>query len=152
MQKILISSCLLGEKVRFDGKSKKINAKILRKWQTENRLVMLCPEVAGGLSVPRPPAEIQGISIVTLAGDDVTHAFVQGAQKALEVCQQHDIHIAILKEGSPSCGVTEINDGTFSHTKVVGQGITARLLQAYGIKVFSEHQLEEAQVYLQNTL
>jgi len=142
----------MGERVRFDGKSKKINAEILKVWQAENRLLMLCPEVAGGLPIPRAAAEIQGSSIVTLAGDDVSKQFDQGAQKALEICQQHDIHMAILKEGSPSCGVTEINDGTFSHTKVVGQGITARLLQAYGIKVFSEHQLEEAQVYLQNTL
>jgi len=142
----------MGERVRFDGKSKKINAEILKVWQAENRLLMLCPEVAGGLPIPRAAAEIQGSSIVTLAGDDVSKQFDQGAQKALEICQQHDIHMAILKEGSPSCGVTEINDGTFTHTKVVGQGITARLLQAYGIKVFSEHQLEEAQVYLQNTL
>jgi len=140
----------MGEKVRFDGKSKNINAKILAIWHAENRLVLLCPEVAGGLSIPREPAEIQGDSIMTVVGDDVTKAFHQGAQKALEICQQHDIHIAILKEGSPSCGVTEINDGTFSHTKMAGQGITARLLQQHGVKVFSEHQLQEAEAYLQS--
>jgi len=139
----------MGEKVRFDGKSKKVNAEILATWQSENRLILLCPEVAGGLPIPRAPAEIQGSSIITIAGDDVGNAFKQGAQKALEVCQQHDIHMAILKEGSPSCGVTQINDGTFTHTKVAGQGMTARLLQEHGIKVFSEHQLNEAKIYLQ---
>ena len=150
MQKILISSCLMGEKVRFDGKNKKINAEILEVWHVENRLVLLRPEVAGGLSVPRAPAEIQGESVINILGEDVSRAFFQGAQKALALCQQHDIHIAILKEGSPSCGVTQINDGTFSHIKITGQGVTTRLLQKHGVKVFSEHQLEEAQAYLQS--
>jgi len=140
----------MGEKVRFDGKSKKINAKILAIWHAENRLILLCPEVAGGLSIPREPAEIQGSFIITVAGDDVTGAFKQGAQKALEICQQHDIHIAILKEGSPSCGVSQINDGTFSHTKIAGQGMTAKLLQKHGVKVFNEYQLQEAEAYLQS--
>jgi len=148
MQKILISACLMGEKVRFDGKSKKINAEILEIWHTENRLILLCPEVAGGLPIPRAAAEIQGSSIVTFTGDDVSNAFNQGAQKALEVCLQHDIHMAILKEGSPSCGVTQINDGTFTHRKQTGQGVTAKLLQKHGVKVFSEHQLDTAKVYL----
>ena len=149
MQKILISSCLMGEKVRFDGKSKKVNAEILEIWHAENRLILLCPEVAGGLLIPRAAAEIQGSSIVTFAGDDVSKQFDQGAQKVLEICQQHDIHIAILKEGSPSCGVIQINDGTFSHSKIAGQGVTTRLLQKHGVKVFSEHQLNEAQTCLQ---
>ncbi|MDQ6956950.1 MAG: DUF523 domain-containing protein, partial [Mariprofundaceae bacterium] len=150
MHKILISACLLGEKVRFDGKSKKINAEILEVWNAENRLIALCPEVAGGLSVPRSPAEIQGELVINILGEDVSRAFTQGAQKALELCQQHDIQIAILKEGSPSCGVSQINDGTFSHAKIAGQGVTVQLLQKHGVKVFSEHQLNEAQAYLQS--
>jgi len=148
MQKILISSCLLGENVRFDGKSKKINAQILKTWKAENRLILLCPEVAGGLPVPRPAAEIQADSVVTVLGKNVSAAFAKGAQIALATCQHYGIHIAILKEGSPSCGVTCINDGTFSHTKIAGQGMTTRLLQKHGIKVFSEHQLEEVQGFL----
>ncbi|MDQ6967653.1 MAG: DUF523 domain-containing protein, partial [Mariprofundaceae bacterium] len=110
----------------------------------------LCPEVAGGLPIPRAPAEIKGESVITITGDDVSQAFAHGAQKALNLCQQHDIHIAILKEGSPSCGVTQINDGTFSHTKIAGQGITARLLQKNSVKVFSEHQLQAAEIYLKS--
>lgn len=152
MQKILISACLLGEKVRFDGKSKKVHAEILQTWQSENRFIFLCPEVAGGLSVPRAPAEIQGESVINILGEDVSTHFAKGAQKALDLCQQHDIHIAILKEGSPSCGVLQINDGTFSHTKIAGQGITAQLLQQHGVKVFNEHQLNEVQTYLQSVL
>jgi len=149
MQKILVSACLLGEKVRFDGKTKKINAEILEIWKAENRLISCCPEVAGGLPIPRPAAEIQGESVINILHEDVSEAFQQGAQKALELCLQHHIQLAILKEGSPSCGVTQINDGTFTHTKQTGQGMTTRLLQQHGIKVFSEQQLVEAQTYLQ---
>jgi len=153
MHKILISACLLGEKVRFDGKTKKINAEILETWKAEKRLISCCPEVAGGLPVPRPAAEIQRDSmqseaVINILGEDVSEAFALGAKQALKLCQQHDIQLAILKEGSPSCGVTQINDGTFSHHKVAGQGMTTRLLQAHGIKVFSEQQLEEVQAYL----
>jgi len=90
--------------------------------------------------------------VMNILGEDVSQAFAQGAQKALALCQQYDVHIAILKEGSPSCGVTQINDGAFTHTKVAGQGMTTRLLQQHGVKVFSEHQLEEAQIYLQSVL
>ena len=147
MQKILISACLLGEKVRFDGKSKGINAEILAIWQAEHRLVPLCPEVAGGLPVPRAAAEIQGEAVINMLGEDVTQAFEQGAQLALKICQQQHIRVAILKEGSPSCGSHQINDGTFTHTKIAGQGITARLLKRHGIKVFSEHQINEAEQY-----
>jgi len=151
MQKILISSCLLGEKVRFDGKSKKINAKILETWKAENRLIALCPEVAGGLPVPRPAAEIQGKAVRTRLGEDVSKAFAQGAQQALQLCLQNNINLAILKEGSPSCGVNQINDVTFRHLKQPGQGMTTRLLQAHGIQVFSEHQLAEAQDALKDS-
>jgi len=153
MQKILISACLLGEKVRFDGRTKKINAEILETWKTEKRLIPCCPEVAGGLPVPRPAAEIQRDSMQTevvmnILGEDVSGAFALGAQQALKLCQQNNIQLAILKEGSPSCGVAHINDGSFSHSKVPGQGITTRLLQAHAIHVFSEHQLQEAQDFL----
>jgi len=152
MQRILISACLLGERVRFDGNTKKVDAPILDQWQAEGRLLILCPEVAGGLSVPRPPAEIQGSNIINKLGENMNQYFTQGAQKALSLCQKHHIRMAILKEGSPSCGVTQINDGSFSHTKTNGQGMTAKLLHKHDIQVFNEHQLEKAAVYFQSIL
>jgi uncharacterized protein YbbK (DUF523 family) len=148
MQKVLISSCLLGENVRYDGKAKQRHVAILEQWQVEGRLISICPEVAGGLPVPRPAAEIQGDRVVNRQGVDVSHAFAVGAQKALELCQKHHIHIAILKEGSPSCGVTRIYDGTFQGIHIVGQGITAQLLREHGIDVFHEHQLDKVEALL----
>jgi len=146
VNRILISACLMGENVRFDGKNSKNGSNIIEKWKKDGILISFCPEVAGGLPVPRPPAEMQPEGrIITVEGRDVTGAFEQGAQKALELCQQNNIRIAILKEGSPSCGSSLINDGHFSHTKIPGQGVTTRLLEANGVRVFSEHELEKAE-------
>jgi len=136
--KILISGCLLGQKVRYDGKGKAIQSDLLKQWQQEQRLISVCPEVIGGLPVPRAPAERQGQKVMTNDGDDVTQAFVSGAEQALALCKQHHIRFALLKESSPSCGSNTIYDGTFSDRKINGQGICSQLLQQHGIQVFSE--------------
>jgi len=153
MQKILVSACLLGEKVRYDG-SDCVRHGILDVWAEQGRIVPLCPEMAGGLPTPRPPAEIEGgdagavlhgkSNIRRKDGTNVTDAFVQGAEKALAECWKHRIKIVILKDGSPSCGTNRVNDGAFSGHKIKGQGLTARLLTRHGISVFSEWQLDEA--------
>lgn len=155
MHKILISACLLGENVRYDGKNSLSNSDTLQAWKIQGRLIPLCPEVAGGLAIPRPAAEIEaGNAEAVIKGEgtirhkegtDVTDAFMVGAEMALALCIQHDIRIAILKEGSPSCGVNRLNDGSFSGTKIQGQGLTARLLERHGIAVFSENQIVEAE-------
>ncbi|RLL54064.1 DUF523 domain-containing protein [Mariprofundus sp. EBB-1] len=158
MHKILISACLLGERVRYDGKHSSIHSDVLQAWEQQGRLIPLCPEVAGGLPIPRPPAEIEaGDAKAVIKGEgairrkdgsDVTEAFMAGAEMALALCMQHDIRIAILKEGSPSCGVNRLNDGSFSGIKISGQGVTACLLAQHGISVFSEFQTEEAETRL----
>ena len=158
MHKILISACLLGENVRYDGKNSLSKSDILQVWKMQGRLTPLCPEVAGGLPIPRAAAEIEaGNAEAVIKGEgmirhkdgtDVTDAFMAGAEMALALCIQHDIRIAILKEGSPSCGVNRLNDGSSSGTKVTGQGLTARLLERHGIAVFSENQIVEAEAKL----
>ncbi len=155
MHKILISACLLGENVRYDGKHSLLQCDILQAWKQQGRVLPLCPEVAGGLPIPRPAAEIEAgnaaavlrgsASIRRAGGSDVTDAFMAGAERALALCMQHGIRMAILKEGSPSCGVNKINDGSFSGHKIAGQGLTTCLLENHGIVVFSEFQLSEAQ-------
>jgi len=145
---ILVSACLLGEKVRYDGQSKEVYADVLRQWRDEGRLIVLCPEMAGGLPVPRPAAEIQGDKVISCLGDDVTDAFVRGANKAVALCQAHHIRVAILKEGSPSCGLTQINDGTFQRIKIAGQGMTTKALEGIGVRVFNELQLDAAKAYV----
>ena len=148
MQKILVSACLLWEKVRYDGGDCRQGG-VLQKWLEQGRLVALCPEVAGGLPVPRPPAEIAaGGRVLRQGGEDVTAAFVAGAERAVALCREHGIAMAILKEGSPSCGSHLINDGSFAGVKIAGEGVAAALLRRHGIRVFSERQLAEAEHFL----
>ncbi len=153
MERILVSACLLGEKVRYDGGDCATHG-LLDVWQQQGRIVPFCPEIAGGLTVPRPAAEIQcgtagdvltGTARVKRSnGTDVTGAFVDGAERALAQCWEHHIKIAVLKEGSPSCGSAQVNDGRFSGRKIKGQGVTANLLSGHGISVFSERDLSAA--------
>ena len=145
MNKILVSACFIGQKVRYDGSSQMLDHPVFQQWQQENRLCSICPEVAGGLSIPRAPAEInsQNQRVINNQGIDVSNAFTSGAQQALTLCQQQNIKFALLKESSPSCGSSTIYDGTFSKRKISGMGITAKLLTAHGIEVFSEKNFEQ---------
>ena len=144
MDKVLVSSCLLGNEVRYDGGHQKINNHHLTRWQNEGRLIAVCPEVEGGLGIPRVPAEIQlDKRMINRDGLDVTEAFETGASRALALCLTHKIKYALLKESSPSCGRNFIYDGSFSNRKVKGTGITSQLLLAHGIQVFSEGQIDE---------
>ncbi|NOY15901.1 MAG: DUF523 domain-containing protein [Gammaproteobacteria bacterium] len=160
--KILVSACLLGLPVRFDGQAKEIKHTIFQHWQEEDRLVPLCPEVSGGLPVPRPAAEIINGSasdvidgrgyILTEDEEDVSRYFLCGAQHALILCRQQKIGLAILKENSPSCGSTQVYDGRFNGKLVAGQGVTATLLRQNGITVFSEHEIDAADKYVRTLL
>ena len=152
-QKVLVSRCLLGHRVRYDGGASGPYGQLAR-WQDEGRIIALCPEVAGGLPTPRAPAEIPGgqgldvlngkAPVITSEGEDVTAAFMDGAQQALALVNRHGIRVAILKANSPSCGNVQTYDGSFSGVKVEGQGVTAALLAGAGVQVFSELQLDDA--------
>lgn len=153
MHRILISRCLLGHLVRYDGGGHGPFDQ-LQQWQEEGRIVPLCPEVAGGLPTPRPPAEIPGGQggqvldgerrVLTIQGDDVSRAFIAGAEIALQLVAEHGLRIAVLKARSPSCGNLQTYDGNFSGTLIAGEGVTAAALRRAGVQVFNEHQLSEA--------
>ena len=144
MQKILISACLLGENVRYNAVIKPLIHPILHKWQQEKRLIIQCPEVSGGLSTPREPAEINQTTgeVITINHIDVTPVFIKGANNTLSLCKKHNIKYALLKESSPSCGSSTLYDGTFTQTKISGQGVTTQLLEAHNIHVYSEKTID----------
>ncbi|WP_325894791.1 DUF523 domain-containing protein [Grimontia sp. NTOU-MAR1] len=154
MKKVLVSACLMGQKVRYDGNALTQESELFQRLVELADIVTLCPEVAGGLPTPRPPAEIDvadGGAVIAGKGKvisvqqiDVTGHFVSGAQKTLELCKQHNIKIAILTESSPSCGSTLIYNGQFAGTKVSGHGVTTALLRQHGITVFSQFNVEGA--------
>jgi len=158
MIRVLVSACLLGEKVRYNGADARCPAAVLAGWAAEGRLVPFCPEVAGGLGVPRPAAEIQGgdggavlagtAAVRTKDGRDLTPQFQGGARLALEQARLAGARVAVLKEGSPSCGSGAVYDGTFSGRRQAGRGVTAALLEENGVRVFSETQLDEAAAYV----
>jgi uncharacterized protein YbbK (DUF523 family) len=160
MESVLVSACLLGEAVRYDGGDKLCDHAILQRWQREGRVVPICPEVSGGLPVPRPPAEIVNraggmavldgaASVHDVNGRDVTAAFLKGAEQALARARTRGIRVAVLKEGSPSCGSSYTYDGTFTRQRNPEPGVTTALLRAAGIHVFSEAQLADAERVLQ---
>ena len=159
--KILVSSCLLGEDVRYDGNNSSIafNPKVSFSLKElfmdilcENEIYSICPEVAGGLGIPRNPAEIvkndKPFIIKNEDGTDVTMNFLIGAKKALDICTNENIKVALLKAKSPSCGNLKIYDGTFTNNLIDGQGLTARLLKDNGIVVFNETQLNELEKFI----
>lgn len=145
MDKILVSGCFLGELVRYNGEIKPLSHQLMALWQKQNRLISICPEVVGGLTVPRSPAEInpENSRVISIEGVDVTAEFLIGAQSALALCHKYNIVYALLKEYSPSCGSKKIYDGSFSNKKKLGQGVTSQLLSSHGIDVFSEETIEQ---------
>ncbi len=144
LDKILISACFLGERVRYNGEIKSLQDELLNKWHQQGRLISVCPEVISGLPVPRPAAEIDQKTrqVITIENNDITNQFELGAKKALRLCHMHNIRFALLKESSPSCGSSNIYDGTFTQKKIAGQGKTTELLRENGIQVFSEHTIK----------
>ena len=151
--KILVSACLLGQAVRYDGGAHGPFTQLLD-WQAQGRVLPLCPEVAGGLPTPRPAAEIIGgqgaqvldglVQVRSRDGADVSAAFIAGAEIAERLVQQHGIRIAVLKARSPSCGNRHSYDGSFSGNLVAGEGVTAAALRKLGVQVFNESELSEA--------
>lgn len=160
MNKILLSACLIGHPVRYDGQSKTLLDSALERLLAENRVISFCPEVSGGLPVPRAAAEIHGgdgaaviaglAKVRTPEGSDVSEFFLSGARQALDLCRQHNIEVAVLTESSPSCGSSQIYDGSFTRSPIPGSGVTAALLTRHDIKVFNQHQLDKAIHYLES--
>lgn len=152
--KILISACLLGQKVRYDGSAKTVLHPALTKWQKEGRLVALCPEIAAGFATPRAPAEIaEGLNgedvlagkarVIDLSGADVTKFFITAAEIALETALANHCHYALLTDGSPSCGSRFIYDGHFQNKSHIGNGVTSALLRKQGIEVFPHTEIDD---------
>ena len=144
----LISACLCGVNCKYNGLNN--YNEICEKLLASGKAILVCPEQLGGLPTPRIPSEIIGNSldildgkgeVVNKEGSDVTAQFIKGAKETLDIAKKLNIKIAILKDGSPSCGVNYIYDGNFSGNKINGMGVTAQLLKESLIDVISEDEL-----------
>jgi uncharacterized protein YbbK (DUF523 family) len=151
--KILVSACLMGQAVRYDGRAKPMMHPAIERWRAEGRLVTICPEMSAGMAVPRAPAEITNAAagedvlagtanVVELTGADVTAQFLQAANNAVALAREAGCRYALLIDGSPSCGSGFIYDGTFSGGKRAGNGVTAAALKTAGVEVFSDREIE----------
>ncbi|EKY24011.1 DUF523 domain-containing protein [Clostridium celatum] len=145
----IISACLCGVNCKYNGLNnynEKCNELFI-----SGKAILVCPEQLGGLSTPRVPSELQDNTlniikkngkILNKDGEDVTENFLKGAREVATIAKKLNIKKAILKEGSPSCGVNYIYDGTFTGNKIKGNGITTELLKALDIEVISEEALD----------
>ena len=139
--KILVSACLLGKNCKYNG-GNNLNQNVLD-FIEGHEVIGVCPEQLGGLATPRLPAEIVEGVVTNKEGVSVDAEFRKGAQEALAAALENKVDLAILQSRSPSCGVKEIYDGSFSGKKIKGQGVFAKLLSAHGIKVFDAEDVAE---------
>ena len=140
----IVSACLLGQNCKYNG-GNNINEEVVE-FCKNHKYITVCPESAGRLPAPRPPAEKTGCRIVDKDGKDVTDAFLRGADISLKSCMEmarisgEEIEGAILKANSPSCGVGQIYDGTFSGTLTEGDGVFAGMLKRLGVEIITEKE------------
>lgn len=138
--KILVSACLLGEKCKYDGGSN-FNETVAA-FCRGKEVIAVCPEISSGMGSPRVPAEIVNGKVTDRNGKDVDEIYRGGVEKVMEEIKGEGIELAVLKARSPTCGVREIYDGTFTGTKIKGVGIFAEALMEKGISVMDEEELE----------
>lgn len=153
MSRLLVSACLLGQKVRYDGRARTLLHSSLTRWNADGRVVPFCPELAGGLAVPRLPAEVTPghdgndvlaghAKVVDSSGADVTDTFVTGAQLAVKLARSQGCTHALLTEASPSCGSTVLYSGHHDGVRRPGFGVTTAALRAAGIAVYPPEQID----------
>ena len=141
-ERLLISACLLGFRCKYDGSTNTLPAETLAALREKYELVPVCPETAGGLPIPRAPSERRGGRVVTREGKDLTAEYENGARTALTLAGRCGCRKALLKERSPSCGAGEIYDGSFSHTRIPGDGVAAEALRAAGLALYGESEAD----------
>jgi uncharacterized protein YbbK (DUF523 family) len=139
---IIVSACLLGIKCKYDGSDNLIPDLI--NLENKYRMIPVCPEQLGGLPTPRKPLEILNGKVLDNTGKDFTEHFIKGAGEVLRIADFFSCKKAILKDGSPSCGVHHIYNGKHEGVKIEGKGFTASILQKHGIAVYSEKEIKKA--------
>ena len=140
-EKIMVSSCILGNNTKYNG-GNNYNP-LMEKIKEKYEIIVICPEVMGGLSIPRNPSEINDNIVISNKGIDVTYEFNKGADIAYQLALKHNIKKDILKDGSPSCGSKYIYDGTFTGTKIEGKGVAVKKLLELGITIYTEKEIEK---------
>ncbi len=137
--KIAVSSCLLGDNCKYNG-GNNYSEKVI-KFVEKHEVISVCPEVLGGLPIPRESAEIVNGVVSLKDGSSVDKMFRDGAEKAIRIVKENNADLVILQSRSPSCGVNTIYDGSFAGKLIPGQGVFSELLKKNGIKVIDVEDL-----------
>lgn len=145
---ILVSACLLGDNVKYNGKNNLIPN--LDDKLKDFNIIKVCPEILANLGCPRDPIEIKSNKVITSNNIDVTPNINLAISKILNLVKINNIKYAVLKESSPTCGVNTIYDGNFSHTKIKGSGMLTRTLIKNNVLVFNEFQIDELLIKLRH--
>ena len=137
--KIMVSACLMGENCKYNG-GNNLSQKV---WDyvKGHKVISVCPEVMGGLPIPRIPAEIVEGVVTTKDGRNVDTEFRTGAEEALKIAIENQVDLVILQSRSPSCGSKQIYDGSFSGKRIDGQGVFAKMLVEKGFKILDVEDL-----------
>lgn len=139
--KIMVSACLLGENCKYNG-GNNLSEKVMKVIEG-HEVIPVCPEVMGGLPIPRVPSEIVNGVVTSAEGRSVDMEFRKGAQMGLSLAKKNNVDLVILQSRSPSCGAKQIYDGTFSGNKIDGQGVFAKMLIENGFRIVDVEDLDD---------
>ena len=142
--KILVSACLMGQNCKYNGGNN--YSKKIEEIGRRHEIITVCPEVMGGLPTPRRSCEIVNGEVINIDGESKNKEFRLGAERCLQIAHTNQIDLAILQSRSPSCGVNQIYDGTFTKTLIPGSGVFASLLKENGFKVTDLEDLDKEQL------
>lgn len=140
-ERILVSACLLGVNCKYNGQNNE-NQEVLD-FIKDKEVIIVCPEILGGLTTPRKPAEIVADKVINIDGNDVTSNYIRGAEETLKLAKLFGVKKALLKSKSPSCGHHLVYDGTFTNTLTTKDGITTKLLKENNIEVITEKDIKK---------
>ena len=142
MKSILVSKCLLGDNVRYDGGHCKLRQDHLSRLKSKFEIIPICPEVMAGLGTPRDPIELKNSLVIDKKGNDKTELFRPVKKTLEELIKDKQIKFALLKEFSPSCGSKKIYDGSFDGKIINGEGVITSFLLSLGLKIYSEEEID----------
>lgn len=138
--KILVSACLLGENCKYNGGNNYSPA--VAEYVQGKDILSICPEMMAGMGCPRTPIEIVDGVLMDRNGNDVDAAMREAVAKAMEMIRKEDIQCAVLQSRSPTCGVNEVYDGSFSGKLISGSGVMAQALRAEGYRVIDAEDIK----------
>ena len=141
-KKILVSACLLGRNCKYNGGNNYCAA--VAEFVKDKEIIEVCPEVQSGMSIPRTPIELVNGVLMDRDGNDVDARLRAAVAQAMESIKDQEIDCAVLQSRSPTCGVNQIYDGSFSGKLISGSGVFAKALKDAGYRVIDAEDIESA--------